>query len=125
MDFIETISTIISVSVAISMGLFCLFFVAALTILNSVGASSGQHTGYVTAVERNSNLVWASNIVYFKTDAQSSQEDKYCVNDPQVKTFLEDASMKKTPVTISYQNDFFVWAWQCNGGESIITKVSW
>lgn len=127
-DILEKILTLVTVlftTTAVLGGVaFIAYVILGLTVLNNVGSSSGQHTGYVTAVEHNSNLIWASNIVYFKTDAMSSQEDRYCVNDIDLKGRLEDFSRNKTHVTLNYQNDYFVWAWECNGGESIITEVS-
>ena len=88
-----------------------------------IGASRGSHTGVVTAVEYNSNIVWGANVVYFKTTRESSQEDRYCVNDKAVREQLVDASKNKKEVTLHYQNDYFMWKWQCNGGETIIYRI--
>lgn len=98
-------------------------FIVLAVFINHIGASKGEHTGTVTAVEHNSNLVWPSTIVYFKTDIQSTQEDKYCVNDPQVEGFLRDYAKSGKRITIYYSNPFLVWKSQCNGGESIITGM--
>ena len=102
-----------------------LFLIVALLacFINGVGGSVGQHTGIITAVEHNNNLVWDANLVYFKSSDQSTQEDVYCVNDPDVMTQLKTASVNKTIVTIYFQNDFLFWVWDCNGGISIIEKV--
>lgn len=91
--------------------------------LNNIGASDGQHNGVVTAVEFNKNILWDSTLVYFKTDAQSTQEDIYCVNDQNLKLKLEKYSNERTRVTIKYQNPFLLWRAQCNGGNSIIYDV--
>jgi hypothetical protein len=98
------------------------FFIDEL-VLNTVGASQGEHTGFVTAVEYNTNIIWGANIVYFKTDTESTQEDKYCVNDETIKAQLESYAKSKSRVTIEYKNPFWVWKSLCNGGESIIIKV--
>lgn len=108
------------------LGVAVLFFVFAgiMSIwVNDIGASDGQHTGYITAVEHNSNLIWAADLVYFKTDGQSSQEDVYCVNDPLLKGQLEALAKVNAHVTIKYHNDFWMWRSECNGGETIIVGV--
>lgn len=87
------------------------------------GASNGAHTGVVTAVEYNSNLVWGANIVYFKTVRESSQEDLYCVNDENVKAQLIEAQKEKKEVTVYFKNNYLMWKWECNGGASIIYQV--
>ena len=91
--------------------------------LRDVGESHGRHTGYITAVEYNGNIIWDAELVYFKTDAESSQEDIYCVNDPVLQEKLVELSKTKKLVNIEYENDFLMWAWECNGGASIITGV--
>lgn len=91
--------------------------------IQSYGASNGQHTGFVTSVEYNSNIIFGANIVYFKTNTMSSQEDRYCVNDLNLKAKLEQYAKDNTEVTIKYKNDFFMWKWDCNGGETIIYDV--
>ena len=88
--------------------------------LNGVGASHGKHTGYVTAVEFNENILWDSNIVYFKTDTESTQEDVYCVNDKTVKAQLDELAKQKAHITIEYKHPFWFWRSLCNGGESVI-----
>lgn len=88
-----------------------------------LGASQGSHTGYVTAVERNSNVLWPSNLVYFKTSRESTQEDAYCVNDPELQQTLSEAQRENKLVTLSYKNNFFMWKSDCNGGASIVTNI--
>jgi len=91
--------------------------------MHSFGVTDGQHTGYVTAVERNEGMIYSDTLVYFKTDLESSQEDIYCVNDPELKTRLEIAARNKVPVTISYHNDFILYNSECYAGSTIITGV--
>ncbi len=95
----------------------------ALLFPGTIGASQGSHTGVVTAVERNSNLIWGSTIVYVKTLRDSSQEDRYCVNDQNLENQLVNLQKEKKEVTIYFKNEYFMWKWDCNGGESIIYKV--
>ena len=104
-------------------GAVILFFAWTFFFPGRFGASIGSHTGVVTAVEYNSNLIWGANIVYFKTVRESSQEDRYCVNDENVKNQLIEAQKNKKEVTIYFKNNFIMWKWDCNGGESIIYKV--
>jgi len=70
-----------------------------------------------------SNLIWGSNLVYFKTSITSGQEDRYCVNDEAVKQQLVEFSRNHEEVTVYYSNDVIMWKWDCNGGDSIIYKV--
>ena len=100
-----------------------LFFAWTFLFPGKLGSSNGLHTGVVTAVEYNSNLIFGANIVYFKTVRESSQEDRYCVNNENVKNQLIEAQKEKREVTINFQNNFLMWKWQCNGGETIIYKV--
>lgn len=104
-------------------GIIILPFVWAILFPGRFGATAGGHTGVVTAVEYNSNIIWGANIVYFKTVRESSQEDRYCVNDENVKNQLIEAQINKREVTIYFKNDFIMWKWNCNGGETIIYKV--
>ena len=107
----------------ITWGIIILFFVWSFLFPGRLGSSIGIHTGVVTAVEYNSNILWGANIVYFKTTRESSQEDRYCVNDNNVKNQLIEASKNKKEVTAYFKNDFIMWKWDCNGGETIIYKV--
>ena len=86
-----------------------------------MGATEGQHTGIVTAVEYNSNLIWGSNLVYFKSFG--SGEDVYCVNDELVEQQLIYYSKTHQEITIHYHNNRIMWKWVCNGGETIIYKI--
>lgn len=102
-----------------------LFGILGLFIMGHIGASSGEHTGYVSSVEHNTNVIWPADLVYFKTSPQSTQEDVYCVNDINVKDQLAEASEQGKKITIHYANPFFTWKWICNGGQSVIYKISW
>jgi hypothetical protein len=88
-----------------------------------VGGADGRHVGFVTAVEQQKNLTWDSTVVYFKTNPESTQEDTYCVVDPEVRDTLEVYARKRQTVEIRYQNDLVMWRQECNGGGSIITEV--
>lgn len=98
-------------------------------IIVAVGVSSfhmpadGKHTGYVTAVEK-SGYVFHTWTAYFKTNTESSQEDKYCITDSSLVTNLKSIQENNEKVTIEYQNNFFVPFWQCKGSDqSIINKI--
>ena len=99
------------------LGILVLFCFATFRIPNS-----GQHTGYVTSVEQ-SGLIWKTWTAYIKTDPQSSQEDAYCVTNPDTVTRLQDASTKRSSVTVFYSAPIFLWRWQCGGESSIIQIV--
>jgi len=62
------------------------------------------HTGYVTAVEKNEFLGNNNYLIYFKTDASSSQEDMYCVQERNrnLVDVLKEKQKKKELVTVSY-----------------------
>ncbi len=100
-----------------------LLFILFAMIPAHFGASEGVHRGVITAVEYNSNVIWPATIVYIKTSAESTQEDKYCVNDETVKNQLLDLSKTRKESVIYYKNNFVMWKSECNGGESIIYKV--
>ena len=104
--------------------LIFIFFLIGIVLLNDVGGSRGKHIGIVTAIEFNKNILWDANIVYFKTSEESTQEDKYCVNDLELKTQLEQLARKRELVTIEFKNNFWFWRWKCNGGSSIIVGIS-
>ena len=85
---------------------------------------NGVHTGYVTAVEH-SGLIWKTWTVYFKTDVQSSQEDRYCVIDGNVVNELIVFQLNKTQVNIEFEDYFFVGLPLCAmNDEEIITGVN-
>lgn len=90
--------------------------------IQGLGATHGEHTGIVTAVEDNTFL-YHSVIVYFKTDATSTQEDIYCLNNQSMRPVLEDAAAKRMKVTVSYYSDIVLWKWDCWGAGEIITQM--
>ena len=103
--------------------LFWVLVVFLALVISGVGKTQGQHTGYITSVEYESNIIWPADLVYFKTDTQSSQEDKYCIN-KDILTQAKEFAKNRQLVTIEYSNDFFMWKWDCNGGSTIITKIN-
>ena len=91
--------------------------------VSEFGGTDGQHTGYITAVENADNLIFDATIVYVKSNLASTQEDKYCVNDPEVRRSLEQAEAGGQRVTVHYHNDFILWKWECNGASTVIVGV--
>jgi len=110
------------IGVVIVVVIFSIFLIGTL-FPGKIGASEGTHAGIVTAVEHNSNIIWESDLVYFKTSEESTQEDVYCVNNTEIKKQLTNETKIRREVFISYRNNFFMWKWQCNGGQSIIYEV--
>lgn len=92
-------------------------------LVSEFGGADGHHVGYVTAVEDQSNATWDSTVVYVKSNPESTQEDKYCVTSDKVRDALDLAARDRVPVVIHYRNDFIMWRWECNGGDSIIVGV--
>ncbi len=82
----------------------------------------GEHTGYVTAVERR-GLYFKTFRAYVKTDPQSSQEDEYCVVDPKVYSKLEELAQKKTQVTVSFNSWLISGQKNCAGEDAVIYYV--
>lgn len=82
---------------------------------------NGEHTGQVTAVE-STGVIWKTNDVFFKSDAQSSQEDIYCVEDNDVMEQLVTYSKNKNTVSVKYHSELVVAPWRCNES-TIIDKV--
>jgi hypothetical protein len=99
------------------------FFLAGWGTISHIGAAnSGQHTGYVTAVEQQ-GLIWKTWRAYVKTDPMSSQEDSYCVMDPSIIRQLQDAETSRALITVDYASPHIVWKWECDGEGSIITSL--
>ena len=84
--------------------------------------ADGEHTGYITSVER-TGLFFKTFRAYLKTDPQSSQEDAYCVVDPQVYSQLEKLAEQKTQVTVSYLSWFISGMKSCGGEKAVIFYV--
>lgn len=114
--------TIIIFCILLVLGIIA-FFVAVIFI-QDIGSNNGQHTGIVTAVEYTSNIFYPATIVYFKTNTESSQEDRYCVKLANLKVLLEQYARTRELITISFQNDYVLWREDCSGGESIIIGVN-
>jgi hypothetical protein len=93
------------------------------TCIGHCGGADGRHSVYVIAVEDQRTMTWDSTVVYVKTDPQASNEDKYCVTDPQVRRELDDAATDRRRVVIRYRSSLLMWRWECNGGDSIIIAV--
>jgi len=105
--------------------IFALICMLPLFFINTIAIQityDGHHTGTVTAVETN-GMIWKTDRVYFKSDAQSSQEDVYCIIDDNIKRQLEEFAKKKATVTITY-DDYLIKGWNyCDGELGIITGV--
>lgn len=83
----------------------------------------GEHTGYITATAMH-GLVWKKGVAYVKTDTQSSQEDEYCVTDTEVLAQLQQASLTKQHINVSFMSWLMPAAWECQGSMDIIYKVT-
>lgn len=82
----------------------------------------GEHTGYVTAVQKQ-GVFFKTWRAYVKTETESSQEDTYCIVDPKVVKELQDAAKNKSLVTVSYFSWFAAgWA-NCQGEGDVISKI--
>jgi hypothetical protein len=84
--------------------------------------ASGEHTGYITSVER-TGIFFQTFRAYLKTDSQSSQEDTYCVVDPKVYSQLVQLSEQKTQVTVSYFSWLVSGIKNCGGEDAIVFDV--
>jgi hypothetical protein len=84
--------------------------------------SSGEHTGYVTAIEKN-GIIFKTGHAYVKTDTMSSQEDQYCVIDDAVYAQLQQYAANKTHVDIYYVSWLNAGIQNCAAEDAIITKV--
>lgn len=90
------------------------------------GCTTGSHTGYVTATE-SSGFIWVTDDAYIKTDTQSSQEDRYCVQDDRVFEDLREFQTSRERVTVRFSDDPLdvILPWRCSGGaQSVIRSVS-
>jgi hypothetical protein len=102
--------------------IFLFVIIFPLVIIVNVGASKGEHTGLITAVESNQNILWDANLIYFKSSDETTQEEIYCI-DKDLMTKAREVSSKKQIVTISFANDFWFMRWDCNGGISIVYDI--
>jgi hypothetical protein len=102
-----------------------LLVIVAFLIVMTVGipyqtTRNGSHTGIITAVEEN-GFIFKTVTVYVKTDAQSSQEDQYCLKDKSLIDSLKEFEKSKVQVTVYFNNNVLNgWA-NCNGEEAVIT----
>lgn len=110
MDFEDFFMGVVVLVVVGGFTLFLLF--VGILLIGGGTPNEGTHTGYVTAVEKE-GIIWRVNSAYFKTDTQSSQEDKYCASDDVV-TQLKEAQVAKKLVTIEYKRGFFLFPWECS-----------
>ncbi len=82
----------------------------------------GEHTGYITAIER-TGIIFKTGTAYIKTDTQSSQEDSYCVIDPEIYSQLQQYSTSKTHVNAYFLSWLSAGIKNCSGEDQIIYKV--
>jgi hypothetical protein len=87
-----------------------------------VTTTDGEHTGFVTAVEKN-GAFWKTGRVYIKSDLSSSQEDIYCVENQEVFNSLKDKSVNKEKVTVVFHDEAAVAPWRCGGEMGIIDSI--
>lgn len=81
----------------------------------------GTHYGYVTAVDTG-GVAFITTSVGFKTDAESTQEDSYCVTEPSIISQLKSYADRNQRVKI-YYTDYFLWGPGCQLEGPTITKV--
>jgi len=79
----------------------------------------GEHTGYVTAVQKQ-GIIYKTGRAYVKTDIQSSQEDLYCVIDEEVYIRLQEVSKTKEKVSLKYLSWFASGVKNCEGEGDVI-----
>lgn len=83
----------------------------------------GEHVGIVTAVET-SGIFWQTHSVYVKTDAESTQEDVYCVTDASLLEPLRNLSKTREHVTLRFHRPgVWVGPWDCGGQSAIVYEV--
>jgi hypothetical protein len=89
-----------------------------------IKTSDGEHTGFVTATETN-GIIFKTNLVYFKTDTESTQEDEYCIIDKDLMEKLREKQLSKEKVTLIYEGFFNVPIYRCSWGYGgqIITGI--
>lgn len=90
----------------------------------NIKSNEGQYVGYVTSVEKNGAIFQGWN-VYLKTDLQSSNEDKACIdrNNPELIAKLKEAQEEKGSVTLMYEG---VWQYkigECPGSDWMIKSI--
>lgn len=113
LTFIEVIVIMIIVGI--------IAFIPMAFLFNFGLPNDGSHTGYITAVERE-GIIWKTYTAYVKTNSQSSQEDKYCV-DSSVVEELKKAQVENKQVTVNYKRGFTLPIWECSGESTEIISV--
>lgn len=84
--------------------------------------SHGEHTGFVTSIEQN-GIFWKTWTAYVKTNTTSSQEDAYCVIDPDVISTLQADAADQQHVDLFYSDWLKKGIQNCNGEDAVITSV--
>lgn len=87
-----------------------------------VETSSGEHTGYVTAVEK-TGLFFKTGEAHFKTDTQSSQEDSYCVMSDSVYEKLAAASRTHEKITVKFIDYLVKGQANCGMEDGVIVSI--
>lgn len=114
--------TLIGLLVIMTVGAV-IFFVVVLPFIGiHYQTGKGQHTGYITAVEK-SGVIWKTGRAYIKTDLSSSQEDQYCVIDDSVYSRLEEASRNKEKLTIEHLSYLSAGITNCAGEDAVIIGI--
>lgn len=86
---------------------------------------TGEHVGIITAVQQTGDF-WRTWTVFVKTDAESTQEETYCVrpaNTDLIKP-LQAAARGRYLVALQYESYWNVDWSECNPGEEAILSVS-
>ena len=111
--------------ISVLVGAFFLILIAAFVYFFAIfqTPNSGQHTGYITSVEK-TGFIFQTWTVYVKTDPQSSQEDTYCITDSRIITQLQQYEKARLPVTVYYAAPLILWTWQCPQKASIINTAT-
>jgi hypothetical protein len=125
MDFEKAALWIVGVLIA-PFVLMCVVILLMLPLLSFVSfhaPGNGEHTGFVTATEKG-GWPWQTYRAYIKTDAESTQEDTYCVLNQDVYQQLQSAQKERVVLTISHESKLIVPKWECNGESAIITAVN-
>lgn len=83
-----------------------------------ITTGTGEHIGYVTAVDKE-GLFWKNYHVYFKTETESSQEDEYCVIrfDNELANKVKDEARNKTLVALKYKTFFSLNPSMCHASQ--------
>lgn len=86
---------------------------------------TGTHVGIVTAVERTGSF-WQTWTVYLKTNAETTQEENYCVRPGNANLIpaLQDASRGRYLVELQYEGYWNVDMAECNPGQAAVLSLS-